>query len=97
MTVCLVWLEHPQDVASVVASPGPWSDVLEAGPGLLLLETDETVSRVYHEVKSILGGRSALLVAPLAERPKASGVTPGTVSWLRERLPLPDSGPTARS
>lgn len=90
MTVCLVWLGDPALAASVIASRGPWSEMIEAGSGLLVVETDETVSRVYHEIKWVLPDDCPLLVAPVAERPKARGLTAGTVSWLRERLSLPD-------
>ncbi|HWI43990.1 MAG TPA: hypothetical protein VNS81_10235 [Nocardioides sp.] len=90
MSVCLVWLGDPAKVEVVMASPGPWREVIEAGTGMLVVETDETVSRVFHEIKWLLPDDCGLLVAPVGERPKARGVTPGTVSWLRERLPLPD-------
>ena len=90
MAVCLVWLEDPAGVEAVMTSPGRWREVVEAGPGLLLVEADETLSRVYHEIKWLLPDDAALLVAPLSERPKARGVTAGTVGWLRERLPLPE-------
>lgn len=92
MSVCLAWLGDPTAVDAVVAAPGPWREVIEAGPGLLVIETDDTLSRVYHEVKRLLPDACPLLVAPLAERPKARGVTEGTVSWLRRRLPLPGRG-----
>ena len=90
MAVCLVWLGDPANVDVVLASPGPWVEIVAAGSGLLLVETDETVSRVYHELKWLLPRDSARLVAPLLARPKARGVTGGTVTWLRDRLPLPD-------
>lgn len=90
MAVCLAWLEDPAHAELVVAQRGPWRELVEAGPGLLLVETDETLSRVYHEIKWLLPEGAALLVAPLDRRPKARGVTAGTVSWLRDRLPLPD-------
>jgi hypothetical protein len=90
MAVCLAWLEDPSAVSAVMAAPGPWRELVEAGPGLVVVETDETVSRVYHEMKWLLPESCGLLVAPLSHRPKARGVTSGTVTWLRERLPLPD-------
>jgi hypothetical protein len=92
VAVCLVWLADPASAASVAAEPGPWREVVVVGQGLLLVETDETLSRVYHEVKWLLPGDGALLVAPLDERPKARGVARGTVSWLRDRLPIAGSG-----
>ncbi|MFC5494583.1 hypothetical protein [Nocardioides caricicola] len=90
MTVQLVWLSDAAQVDVVVRAPGPWRELVEAGPGLLVAETDETVSRVYHEVKAMLPEDCALVVAPLQHRPKARGLSEGTVSWLRARLPLPD-------
>ncbi|GAA4825050.1 hypothetical protein ACFQ0K_18110 [Nocardioides caeni] len=89
MKVCLVWLGDPSAAQEVLGSPGPWREVREAGTGLLLVETDDTVSRVYHEVKWLLPDDCPLLVAPVERRPKARGVAAGTVTWLR-RLALPD-------
>jgi len=88
VAVCLAWIGEPSAVDRVMSSPGPWREVLETAPGLLLIETDDSLSRVYHEIKWLLPDGCALLVAPLGERPKARGVAAGTVTWLR-RLPLP--------
>ena len=90
MSVCLAWLGVPSQTHAVIESPGPWTEVIEAGDGLLLIESEETLSRVYHEIKWLLPDDCPLLVAPLDHRPKARGVVEGTVSWLRRRLPLPD-------
>lgn len=90
MAVHLVWLADPAQVRVVVATPGPWRELIEAGPGLLIAESDETVSRVYHEVKAMVPDDCALLVAPADHRPKGRGLTDGTTAWLRARLPLPD-------
>ncbi len=89
MPVCLAWLGDPSAASDVVDAPGPWREVREAAPGLLLVDTTETTSRVYHDIKWLLPDGCALLVAPLERRPKARGVAAGTVSWLRARLPLP--------
>jgi hypothetical protein len=88
--VCLVWLADPGLAGAVLEDRGPWTEVFEAGPGLLLVETDETVSRLYHHLKPLLPADAAMLVAPLTHRPKARLLTDGAVSWLRDRLPLPD-------
>lgn len=90
MAICLAWLGDPTAAGDVLDAPGPWREIRPAGPGLLLVETTETTSRVYHELKSLLPADCALLVAPLDRRPKARGVATGTVSWLRSKLPLPD-------
>ena len=89
MPVCLAWLGDPSAADDVRTAPGPWREIREAAPGLLLVETTETTSRVYHEIKWLLPDDCALLVAPLDGRPKARGVAAGTVSWLRAHLPLP--------
>jgi hypothetical protein len=92
MAVCLVWLGDAAVVDAVMSARGPWREVVEVAPGLLLVESDDTLSRVYHEVKWLLPDGCPLLVAPLSERPKARGVADGVVSWLRARLPLPRPG-----
>lgn len=82
MTVFLAWTEAelPADLV------GPWSEVRVAAPGVAFLDSDDTLSRVYHELKWSLPEGSALLVVPLAQAPKAKGLSPGTQSWLRGRL-----------
>ena len=69
--------------------PGPWTEIREAAPGLLLIESDDTLSRVFHELKWALATEDApLFVAPMAATPKLRGLADGTLSWLRERTPL---------
>ncbi len=67
--------------------PGPWREVRPAAPGLVFVDSDDTLSRVYHELKWSLPDDSALVVAPLAAAPKLKYLHPGTQSWLRARLP----------
>lgn len=83
VTVYLAWTSAPvpDDL------PGPWTEVRRAAPGLLLVDSDDTLSRVYHELKWSLPDDCPLLVAPLAERPKLKGLAAGTQTWLRDRLP----------
>jgi hypothetical protein len=70
--------------------PGPWSELRVAAPGLMLVESEDTLSRVFHELKWALSSEdAALFVAPLAATPKLRGLRPGTLSWLRERTPRP--------
>jgi hypothetical protein len=89
VSVFLVWIADPDAASAVITSPGPWREVVEAAPGVLLVESDESLSRVYHEAKWLLPDGCALLAAPLEHRPKARGLAGGSVSWLRDRLPLP--------
>jgi hypothetical protein len=83
MTVFLAWTSAavPDDLA------GPWEELRHAAPGLLLVSSTETLSRVYHELKWALPDGTPLFVAPLTTRPKLKGLPPGTQTWLRDRLP----------
>ncbi|WP_344147242.1 hypothetical protein [Nocardioides koreensis] len=83
MTVYLAWTPAPvpDDLS------GPWTEVRRAAPGLLLVDSGDTLSRVYHELKWSLPDDSPLLVTPLAERPKLKGLADGTQAWLGDRLP----------
>jgi hypothetical protein len=69
--------------------PGPWVELRVAAPGLLLIESDDTLSRVFHELKWALPEDARLFVAPLAATPKLRGLEAGTLSWLRERTARP--------
>ena len=86
MTVYVAWTpELPE-----ANLPGPWVEIRVAAPGLLLVESDDTLSRVFHELKWALSTEDAqLFVAPLAATPKLRGLAPGTLSWLRERTSRP--------
>ena len=85
MTVFVAWVsELPEP-----GLPGPWLEVRVAAPGLLLVESDDTLSRVFHELKWALPEDAQLFVAPVAATPKLRGLEAGTLSWLRERTPRP--------
>jgi len=78
--VYLAWTEaDPEDL------DGPWVEARRVAPGLLLLESTENLSAVYHALKWALPGRAALIVAPVDRTPKSRGLAAGTTSWLRER------------
>jgi hypothetical protein len=64
---------------------GPWTELHVAAPGLVLIDSAESLSRVYHELKWALPPNAALIVAPIAGVPKLKGLAPGTLSWLRAR------------
>lgn len=67
--------------------PGPWLEVRVVAGELALVESDESLSRVYHELKWALPDGAALLVAPVGGQPKLKGLPAGTTTWLRDRLP----------
>ncbi len=86
MTVYLVWVGDAEAARGVLGEPGPWREVRPAAPGLLLVDSDDTLSRVYHEVKWLLPDGCPLTAVPVGSRPKSRGLAPGSVAWLRDRL-----------
>jgi hypothetical protein len=81
VTIYLAWT----DAEFAVDLPGPWTATHAAAPGVLFVDSPESLSRVYHELKWSLPAGAALLVSPVAGRPKLTRLTPGTLSWLRAR------------
>jgi len=80
VSVYLAWTERePEDL------DGPWVEARAIAPGLLLVESSETLSVVYHAIKWSLPDDAALIVTPVDRTPKSRGMEPGTTSWLRER------------
>ena len=53
------------------------------------IDSDASQSRVFHELKWALPDDTALFVTRLDTRPKLKNLPPGTLAWLRVRLPLP--------
>ncbi len=87
MTVYVAWTSadlHELDLTRDLS--GPWREVLVAAGGLAFVDSDDTLSRVYHALKWSLPDGVALAVAHVADLPKAKGLAPGTNSWLRVRL-----------
>jgi hypothetical protein len=82
VAVFMVWTDTDLADADLV---GPWREVVVAAPGLAFVDSDDTLSRVYHELKWSLPDGAALAVAPVARAPKAKGLAAGTNSWLRQR------------
>lgn len=84
MTVFLAWVSTPaDDVLDDLA--GPWQEVRQIADGLLLVESTEHLSAVYHALKWALADDAALIVVPVHQTPKSRGMATGTTSWLRER------------
>ena len=80
MTVFLAWTSEPPEDLS-----GPWLEARPIAPGVLLLESTESLSTVYHALKWALPDGAALIVTPVDRTPKSRGMAPGTTSWLRDR------------
>lgn len=83
MAVFLAWSDSVVDLDT----PGPWVSLHRVSDDVVLIESSDTLSRVYHELKWSLPDGVALLVAPLAGRPKLARVAAGTQTWARARLP----------
>jgi hypothetical protein len=81
VTIYLAWTGEPVDTDVA----GPWVAMHRAAEGLTLLDSGESLSRVYHELKWSLPAGTALLVAPLDSRVKLSRLAAGTRSWLTSR------------
>ena len=82
-TIYLAWSSAPIPPDLV----GPWTELRVLADDLVVVEGTESLSRVYHEIKWSLPDDAALLVAPLAERPKLKYLPDGTTTWFRDRLP----------
>jgi hypothetical protein len=69
--VYLAWTsEPPADLE------GPWRRALAIAPGLVLLESTETLSVVYHALKWSLPDTASLIVTPVHQTRKARGMAP---------------------
>lgn len=86
MTVYVAWTSADLADADGTELLGPWREAWVAADGLVLVDSDETLSRVYHELKWSLPEGAALLVTPAGALPKLKGLRPGTTTWLRARL-----------
>ena len=64
--------------------PGPWEDLFSLRPGLTLIVSPHSRSRVYHGLKDLMPSDAALLVAPLADVPKFKNMAPGALAWARQ-------------
>lgn len=82
MTLYLVWFDGDG------VNDGGLADMIDGfrlRPGLFLADSDDTQSRLYHDIKRWLGGDRALIVAPLADAPKFKGMADGALKWVRSR------------
>jgi hypothetical protein len=80
VTVYLAWTSAPP-----ADLEGPWREARGVAPGLLLIDSTETLSAVYHALKWSLPEDSSLIVSPVPHTPKCRGLAPGTTAWLRRR------------
>jgi hypothetical protein len=66
-------------------APGPWRELFPLQPGLVLVDSEQHRSAVYHALKDHLPTDTPLLVAELTEVPKFKSMAPGALAWARAR------------
>lgn len=84
MTVYLAVAHPAPSDADLTELRGPWSEIRPLAGGALLVDSDDTLSRVYHELKWSLPDGASLLVT-VAGPTKLRGQPAGTQTWLRDR------------
>lgn len=82
MALYLVW--HAPD-ARIDEETELALDRFALRPGLLLIDSGLTRSKLYHKVKWALPKDTPLLVAPLEGAPKFKGMAEGALNWVRAR------------
>lgn len=82
MTLYLVW--HAPD-AEIEQALRLSLDRFDLQPGLLLVDSDLSRSKLYHRIKWALPADTPVLVAPLEEAPKFKGMAKGSLNWVRAR------------
>ena len=82
MPLFLVWHDPDRTIGEELRIA---LDRFELAPGLMLIDSPLSRSRLYHRVKWALPPGTALLVAPLAEAPKFKGMNAGALAWTRRR------------
>ncbi|WP_205744808.1 hypothetical protein [Yimella sp. RIT 621] len=83
LTVYLAWTS--EDLADLADLEGPWHEAMLIAPGLIAVNSTESLSAVYHAIKWSLRREASLIVVPVHQMPKSRGMAAGTTTWLRER------------
>lgn len=82
MALFLVWHEPGSAIDAELLHA---LDHFPLQPGLMLVDTELTRSKLYHQVKWALPHGTALLTAPLEDAPKFKGMETGALNWIRAR------------
>ena len=85
MTVYAVWSDHAIPAELDGASEGPWREVRRVDDHVVLIDSVDGLSRIYHAVKWELPDQAALLAVPAGGVPKLKHLPAGTQTWLRAR------------
>jgi hypothetical protein len=81
----VLYLAYVEGLDASDGLEGPWREVRQLREGLLLVDSDERRSVVYHALKDQRPRGTPILVAALDEQPKLAHMAPGAVAWLRTR------------
>lgn len=79
----MLFLAHLDGHDLAAGTPGPWRELRSLRPGLVLVDSAQTRSVVYHALKAELPRDTPLLVAELHEVPKFKGMASGALAWAR--------------
>jgi hypothetical protein len=86
VSVYLSWSSEPFEDEVVGASAGPWREVRRVEDRVLLVDSDESLSQVYHHLKWSFADVVPTLLVVVCDDLKAKGLPPGTQTWVRARL-----------
>ena len=81
----MLYLAYAPGVSTDPPPEGPWTDLRPLAPDLLVIESEQERSAVYHALKPELAPGAALVVTRLAEVPKVRHGEPGIVAWMKAR------------
>jgi hypothetical protein len=81
MTIYLLQSDRPLDLDIAAQFP----DHHMVWDHAVVVESDQSQSKVYHAFKHALPARTPLMIAILDHQPKFTGAREGLLKWLRER------------
>jgi hypothetical protein len=83
----VLYLAYAEGLGEVEALEGPWLEVHPLRPDLLLIDSEQGRSAVYHALKGHLPKGTPVLVAEVERVPKFAHMAAGALAWARERAP----------
>ena len=84
--VYLIHTKASHSDALAAAARDLFDDPCELWQGTIMVESDESQSRVYHAFKHVLPKDTPLFAARLDHQPKFKGNDRGALKWIRERF-----------
>lgn len=81
-----IYLVQVVDRADRFAEVAAVHDAFEADLGLWFIDSELTLSRLYHAIKHQLRPHGPLLAVAMPEPPKFKNLKPGALNWIRARM-----------